>query len=288
MSGDQKIVSKFFQSTAGDWETIYSHTDVHSRLYQQRRDEVLSLAADLRLLNASHVLDAGCGPGLIAISLARLGLKIDAIDSVLEMVQMTRNLAIQTGVNASISTTVADALQIPIKDERYDLVVAVGLTEWIANVTPALQELFRLLKPGGYLIVTAANRWSLHFVLDPLKNPLVLPVKWLVRKVMVKRPQSYTRSSVNMARYLSSAGFDMIRTRRFGFGPFTFFGRRVFSDTLGWKIHTKLQALADQQWPILRSTPHVYIALAKKPVKNTPVFSHDSIRIHAEAFADRC
>ncbi len=270
MHDSQVLVNAHFQSTAPDWRTIYSSQDVHSRLYQHRRAEVLSLASGLDLAPGSRVLDVGCGPGLIAVELARQGHLVEAVDSVPEMLGMTRELAIASNVSDRVVCHVADVMQLPVEAGRYDLVVAVGVTEWLSSLTAAMQELSRVLKPGGFLIVTSTNPWSLQYLPDPVKNPVLLPLKETARRLLMalgrRKPKAvcHTRSARALRSATREAGLEPVGYRRFGFGPFTLFSKRLFSNSMGWRIHLKLQELADKNWPILRSTGHVYIEVARK------------------------
>jgi len=101
------------------------------------------------------VLDVGCGPGLIAVALAEQGLEVDAVDSVPEMIAMTRDLAAESNIGDRVRCKVSDVMRLPMEGERFDLALAVGVTEWLAAVDLGLQEMARVLKPGGLLIVGA-------------------------------------------------------------------------------------------------------------------------------------
>jgi hypothetical protein len=63
---------------------------------------------------------------------------------------------------------------------------------------------------------------------------------------------------------LANAGFDKIAGQTFGFGPFTLCNRRLLNEQAGWKLHLRLQELADKGVPLLRSTGLVYLVLARK------------------------
>jgi len=95
-------------------------------------------------------------------------------------------------------------------------------------------------------------------------------LKETVRKLLTvlgaRPPQAicHARSAGKMNSAIERAGLRRISFRRFGFGPFTLFSRPLFSNRRGWAIHSKLQELADRNWPILRSSGHVYIVVARK------------------------
>jgi len=50
-------------------------------------------------------------------------------------------------------------------------VIGMGVAPWLHSLNTAIREFARVLRPGGYLILTADNRWRLNHVLDPLFFP---------------------------------------------------------------------------------------------------------------------
>ncbi len=53
----------------------------------------------------------------------------------------------------------ADITHLPFKDQSFDLVVCSEVLEHIADDKTAIQECFRVLKPGGYLVISVPRRW---------------------------------------------------------------------------------------------------------------------------------
>jgi ubiquinone/menaquinone biosynthesis C-methylase UbiE len=198
---------------------------------------------------------------------------VDAVDIVPEMIEMTRSLAVESKVDERVACHVSDATPLHFDDEQFDVVLAVGLTNWLATIEPAIREITRVLKPGGHVIVTDTNPWSLQFLLDPVRNPLVAPLKEAVRRLLtvfrICPPKyCYSRSNKEVVSAMECAGLHRDKLRNFGFGPFTLFGWELFSARTGWAIHSYLQKRADRNWPVFRSTCLVYIALATKPLKS--------------------
>jgi arsenite methyltransferase len=101
------------------------------------------------------VLDIGCGAGVDAFVAARLvgpqG-RVVGIDITDEMVDAAReNLALLNLSNVSFQ--VADAESLPFPDQDFDAVISNGVLNLTLNKEKALQEAYRVLKPGGRLMI---------------------------------------------------------------------------------------------------------------------------------------
>jgi ubiquinone/menaquinone biosynthesis C-methylase UbiE len=117
-----------------------------------RRDLRDILGRDVR---AHRALDVACGTGYAAIGLAAAGLADEAHASDLSaaMVERTRANAARAGV--AVPLTQADAESLPYADDSFDLVVARGALHHVPDPLRALQEIRRVLQPGGTAIVLA-------------------------------------------------------------------------------------------------------------------------------------
>ena len=112
--------------------------------------EALSLG-----VSSGCVLDCGCGPGHLAIHLARLapGVKVWALDISPDMVREATANAAAAGVARRIVPTEGDMRALPFPDGSFDLVTSMFAFHHLPNPRAALREMRRVMKPGGALIV---------------------------------------------------------------------------------------------------------------------------------------
>jgi len=179
-------------------------------------------------------------------------------------------MAHQAGVASRVFAQIGHVDDVPFADATFDLVVLIGVTEWLVSLTQPLGEIFRVLKPGGHLIVSADNNWPLHQILDPVFNPALKPLKRRVGRMLrflglrTPQPRFHAYSLAQFDEELARAGFDKIAGETFGFGPFTLCNHRLLNEDAGWTLHLRLQELADKGVPLLRSAGLVYLVRARK------------------------
>lgn len=109
-------------------------------------------------VTGKDVLDVGCGDGAFALELHRRGARIAAVDASSDMIAAARQSAL--GAGAEINFDVASAQNLPFEDQRFDTVVAFTVLCFVADAAPVFQEIARVLKPGGNLVIGELNRWS--------------------------------------------------------------------------------------------------------------------------------
>lgn len=94
-----------------------------------------------------RVLDVGCGTGVVAVTAARLGASVAAIDltpQLLERARQNSDLA-----QLDIDWREADAEELPFADAQFDIVLSQFAHMFAPRPGVAILEMLRVLKPGG-------------------------------------------------------------------------------------------------------------------------------------------
>ncbi|HEX4661544.1 MAG TPA: class I SAM-dependent methyltransferase [Streptosporangiaceae bacterium] len=103
----------------------------------------------------NRVLDVGCGAGAFAVELAKRAEYVDALDRSRAMIEEAKRVA-----PPNVTCILADVLQEPLPDARYDAVVSISALHH-TPLEEVLPRLARALRPGGVLAAAALPRIDL-------------------------------------------------------------------------------------------------------------------------------
>jgi ubiquinone/menaquinone biosynthesis C-methylase UbiE len=268
----QGRVDSYFDSRSSDWAEIYTARSVEGVIYQRRKAVVLRWIDNLALPEGSRILEVGCGAGLTTIELARRGYLVNAIDSSEAMVERALRGATESDVGDRVKVSRGDAHSLPFEDNLFGLVVAIGVIPWIESPGTAVREMARVVKPGGYVVMSADNRARLNHLLDPRWNPALSPLRRFLKHVLertgLRNPRSFVPSHFHSTSYIDrvvlESRLEKTKAVTLGFGPFSFLGRMLLPDLVGIRLNRRLQALANRGVPAIRSTGSQYLILARK------------------------
>ena len=108
------------------------------------------------------ILDIGCGGGLTAESLCRLGGKVTAIDESEKTIAVARQHAAEQEL--SINYHVLDAEKLLEMGEKFDLVLALEVIEHVSDYKKFLDICAQLTKAKGFLIFSTLNRTAMSYI----------------------------------------------------------------------------------------------------------------------------
>jgi 2-polyprenyl-6-hydroxyphenyl methylase/3-demethylubiquinone-9 3-methyltransferase len=108
-------------------------------------------------LEGKTALDVGCGGGLLAEPLARLGAKVTGIDASPEVIAVAREHAAAMGLDIDYRAGDVQAL-----DGRFDLITSMEVIEHVADPATFVKALAKRLAPNGLLVMSTPNAtaWS--------------------------------------------------------------------------------------------------------------------------------
>lgn len=142
--------------------------------------------AALSLVRGEHVLDLAAGTGVSTAELTREHVTAVACDFSLGMLRAGRGRRDR----AAIPFVAGDALHLPFADESFDAVtISFGLRN-VADTALALQELRRVTKPGGRLVICEFSRPTFRAFRFVYLEYLMRALPWVARRVS-SNPDAY-------------------------------------------------------------------------------------------------
>jgi demethylmenaquinone methyltransferase / 2-methoxy-6-polyprenyl-1,4-benzoquinol methylase len=217
------------------FDTIAPDYDFMNRLMSFRQDLRWRKKAlkQLNRFSPKSVLDVAAGTGDFTLDTFKIihPEHITGIDLSDEMLQIARNKTAKAGLTNVIQFDQQDCLSLTFKDGTFDAVtVAFGVRNF-ENIAKGLREMYRVLKPGGVLIILELSR--------PDRFPYNVFFKWyagifmpLAGRLFTKdwKAYRYLPASIQlvpqgeaMISLLDNAGFKAIEYTPFTFGVCSFY-----------------------------------------------------------------
>jgi SAM-dependent methyltransferase len=156
----------------------------------------------------SLVLEAGCGTGAQTVILARNNpaARMVAVDIVPDSLEQAR-AAVKAAALANVRFEQADILQLPFPDATFDAVFVCFVLEHLAEPLKALQELKRVLRPGGTITAVEGDHGSAYF------HPDSVPARTAIQCLVDLQKEAGGDALIGRRLYplLRQAGFTQIR-----------------------------------------------------------------------------
>ena len=182
---DKEKVGRFYDVVWTEYLPEYEETEKHWSIFYSPEE-----------VQGQSILDAGCGTGIFSAIFARHGAgRVTGIDISEGSLETARSLKDKFGLdNAEFQRQ--DMLDLPFEDAAFDIVWAWGTVHHTTDPFGAIDQLIRVLKPGGSLLLAVYTRTRLTFLHE------------IIRRTLVRTPRrSWTFLSKVMAFFLAPVVF---------------------------------------------------------------------------------
>jgi ubiquinone/menaquinone biosynthesis C-methylase UbiE len=164
----------FLGEKADEYARAYAEETPGGFALRVRRKRVLELFDKV----GGRVLDVGCGPAEMVQPLSRLGCEFWGLDPSPRMIEICRT---RFGELENAHFLEGEAGQISFPDGFFDAVLCMGVIDGLKNFDQVIEEMLRVLKPDGTIIITFANRQSPY---AQWKKYVFYPALTLTRRIM--------------------------------------------------------------------------------------------------------
>jgi len=167
---DRELINNsYYDQLADKWYS--AHDDPIALLRAETREKLRWALPLLNNAKAQSVLDVGCGGGFATNFLARLDFQVSGID----FSEPTLSVARRMDATKSVNYVQGDAYQLPFVDGQFDAVLAFDFLEHVSDPQKIVQEVARVLKPGGQFLFHTFNRSFLAWLI------VIKGVEWFVK-----------------------------------------------------------------------------------------------------------
>jgi 2-polyprenyl-3-methyl-5-hydroxy-6-metoxy-1,4-benzoquinol methylase len=199
-SDESRQIAQYWNDIAHRFDAIYTGNKspiargldrwLRRDIYQ-RFDWVMREAGSSADLSGMTICDVGCGSGRFVTSLAQRAAQVTGVDFAPEMLKLAAQLAEEQGVADRCKYVLSDVLDWKT-NERFDLVIAIGFWDYVADPLPRLQVIRGLTK------TTFLSAW-----------PRAATLRSAIRKVRLKADGCpvYFFTLPQVENYLQRAGF---------------------------------------------------------------------------------
>jgi ubiquinone/menaquinone biosynthesis C-methylase UbiE len=180
-----------------------------------------ALLSKVSLLN-KRVLNIGCSEPvdeMFWVNLVKEWHAVDINEAAIEIAKKMASEALPPQLYSKLKFIVGDATKLDLEEEFYDVVVSFSTIDHISgkeNRAKAISEMCRVLKRGGYLVVTVPNKWDFYYSYHSNK---------LQREGKAIFCYEYQFSPLELKKMLTSNGLTIIDCASTSFNPYSYFDR---------------------------------------------------------------
>jgi SAM-dependent methyltransferase len=155
----ESFVVALDKSSQDDYDRFFREYDA----WKYKLEDHIPACLDGLHVDGKQVLEIGTGEGAEAEQLIRRGAKYSGVDLTPESIDRVRTrLAIRDLSYDRVEN--ASVLDLPFEDNSFDMVFSHGVLHHVPDIQRAQEEIHRVLRPGGELVVMMYARWSLNYL----------------------------------------------------------------------------------------------------------------------------
>jgi ubiquinone/menaquinone biosynthesis C-methylase UbiE len=242
------VAAEWFDGRTNFWKRVYHGTDQDINLYyrhfmSKRKDTVIRMVEGFAEGRALHLLDIGCGAGVILSEFVRRGHTAIGLDYSREMTREAYGAANRDPARKCVCVQ-ADVEALPFRSDSFDAVTCVGVLQYLRDDRRSIEEISRILRPQGIAIITLPNILRIGSLLDPFYYIRALEfLLFRLSKKIINRPRVVDPTDFSTNQWFSNRRYrhgqlgrmfrelrlKPIETASIGFGPLTFWRRNIFT-----------------------------------------------------------
>lgn len=160
----EKVASQWWDLT-GDFKPLHQINPVRRQFISQHAGDIFG----------KRIIDVGCGGGILAESLAKLGADVTGIDMGSEPLNVAKLHALESGVSVNYEKVPAEekAKQCPAS---FDVVTCMEMLEHVPDPSSIVKACAEMVKPGGYVFFSTLNKTVKSYLMAILAAEKILKI----------------------------------------------------------------------------------------------------------------
>ncbi|NEQ42564.1 MAG: methyltransferase domain-containing protein [Leptolyngbya sp. SIOISBB] len=249
-------IQTFYDQSSALWESTwgehmhhgyYGPAGTHRKhdRYQAQIDLIDQLLHWAQIDQATAILDAGCGIGGSALYLCdRYQAQVSGVTLSPAQADRATERAELAGLSDRTEFLVADVLHTPFPDEQFDFIWSMESGEHYPDKGQFFQESYRLLKPGGRLLMATWCHRPTNSLAGPLTESEQTHLNWLYQLYHLP----YVLSVPDYAHLAQQSGFQQLRTADWSEAVAPFWDD-VITSALNWEA---IAGVLQAGWPTIQ------------------------------------
>lgn len=208
---DQAELDKFSALASRWWDPESEFKPLHA-INPLRQEWIEELSGGLR---DKHVLDVGCGGGILAEGMARQGAHVTGIDLAEKSLQIARLHGLESGVPVDYQLVSVEELA-QRQPASFDVVTCMEMLEHVPDPSSIVRACAQLVKPGGWVFFSTLNRNPKSFLFA------IVGAEYLLR--LLPRGTHQYESFIKPSELASAArlsGLEVQAMKGMSYQPFT-------------------------------------------------------------------
>lgn len=166
---DPAELEKFSAMAAHWWDPESEFKPLHA-INPLRLGWIQQLAGPL---DGKHIIDVGCGGGILAESMAQTGAKVTGIDLAEKSLQVARLHSLETGIHVDYKAVSAEQMA-QKHPGTFDIVTCMEMLEHVPDPASIIRACAQMVKPSGWVFFSTLNRNFKSFMLAIVAAEYVL------------------------------------------------------------------------------------------------------------------
>ena len=210
MNVDQAELEKFSALASRWWDPNSEFRPLH-QINPLRLDWIDALAA----IQGKKVVDVGCGGGILAESMSRLGAQVKGIDLAEKSLKVAQLHGLESGVKVDYEAISAEALA-DREPGGYDVVTCMEMLEHVPDPSATIAACAKMVKLGGWVFFSTINRNPKSFLFAIVGAEYVL-------RILPKGTHEYAKfiKPSELADAARDAGLDLQEMLGMSYNPIT-------------------------------------------------------------------